>query len=267
MGYETPLSENTATQLISSGGNSTFFRHCLMYSTAKPTKDAVFCAYGKCFINMKMYLWEVPVLFMPHRKWLHFLISAAVLFLTSSGAVAHAQKALRNDDISLSVFGQFTSTVTGNGITQRTSNSAGAQAAFRHTYHWWLGFEGAYGYTRFTEFYSNRPFSYQHNLHEFSGSYLVQGHKFFGFEPFATVGISALIFSPSLNGGQGVPWQGKPALNYGVGVNYALISSHFGVRAQYRGIYYKAPDFSRSYLMTGASRQTSEPMVGLYVRF
>jgi hypothetical protein len=204
---------------------------------------------------------------MPHRKWLRIFVSAVVFLFVSSGVLAHAQKALRNSDIALSVFGQFTSSVNGNGISLNTSDSLGVQGAFRHTYHWWLGYEGAYGYTRFTEYYSGRPFSYQHNLHEFSGAYLVHGPKVLGLEPFATLGASALIFSPSLNGGQGVPWQGRPGLNYGVGVNYALLSSHVGIRAQYRGVFYKAPDFSRSYLETDSSRLTSEPMIGMYVRF
>ncbi len=215
---------------------------------------------------MKVYLLEDPILYMFHRRWLRLFFAATACFLVS-GILAHAQKILHNDDISLSGFGQFTSDVSGNSISLRTSRSAGAQAAFRHTYHWWLGYEGAYTYTRFTEYYSGRPFSYQHNLHEFSGSYLVHGPKALGFEPFATVGASALIFSPTLNGGQNVSWQSRPALNYGVGVNYALLSSHFGVRLQYRGVYYKAPDFSKSYLNINSFRQTAEPMAGLYVRF
>jgi hypothetical protein len=210
---------------------------------------------------------EGPILFMSHRKWLQLACLTAVCFFISSGILAHAQKILHNDDIAVSAFGQFTPDVTGNGITLRTNESMGGQAAFRHTYHWWLGYEGAYTFTRFSEYYSGRPFSYQNNLHEFSGSYLVHGPKALGLQPFATVGASALIFSPSLNGGQRVPWQSRPALNYGVGLNYTLLSSHVGLRVQYRGVYYKAPDFGQAILNTNTFRQTTEPMAGLYVRF
>ncbi len=193
--------------------------------------------------------------------------AALLLFSASFAPQAGAQSFFKNSDVAVSAFGQFTSSVSGNGITLGTTDSVGGQAAFRHSYHWWLGFEGSYNYTRFSEFYSNLPFPVQHNTHEFAASYLVSGTSVLGFRPFAQVGVSALVFSPSLNGGQNVSWQGEPAFNYGVGVNHSLLSSHFGIRVQYRGIYYKAPDFNDAALQTGKSRLTSEPMVGVYFRF
>lgn len=201
------------------------------------------------------------------RNWLRLSIAVLMFLIGASEIAAHAQVIPRNSDIALSGLGQFTSDVSGNGISLHATKSVGAQAAFRHQYHWWLGYEAAYTYTRFSEDYSGRPFPYQHNLHEFSGSYLVQGHKVLGFQPFATVGVSSLIFSPSLNGGQRAAWQARPALNYGLGVNYDLLTSHLGVRAQYRGLYYKAPDFNQAILNVNSFRETSEPMVGIYVRF
>ena len=180
---------------------------------------------------------------------------------------ARAQHPLHNSDISLSVFGQFTSTVSGNGITQSTTDSVGGQAAFRHSYHWWLGYEGSYAYTRFNEYYTGQPYSYQHNLHDFGGTYLLTAPGLLGLHPFAGVGASALIFSPSLNGGQNASWQARPALNFTVGVNQALLTSHFGIRIQYRGLYYKAPDFGNPALTTNSFRLTSEPMIGAFLRF
>ncbi|HTV65056.1 MAG TPA: hypothetical protein VMD98_05590 [Bryocella sp.] len=190
--------------------------------------------------------------------------------LAAFGAVtlpACAQHPLHNSDVAVSAFGQFSTTVSGNGITQSTSDSIGGQAAFRHSYHWWLGYEGSYAYTRFNEYYTGQPYSYQHNLHDFSGAYLVTAPGLLGFHPFAEVGASALVFSPSLNGGQHATWQGRPALNFSVGINQALFTSHFGVRIQYRGLYYKAPDFGEAALTTGSRRLTSEPMIGLFLRF
>ncbi|MGC2163584.1 MAG: outer membrane beta-barrel protein [Silvibacterium sp.] len=196
----------------------------------------------------------------------HLSIALLLLF-TGFTVSAHAQSLLRNSDVSVSAFGQFTQSVTGNGITLDTSKSLGGQAAFRHSYHWWLGFEGSYNYTRFAEYYSSRVFPVQHNTHELAASYLVNGTSFLGFQPFALAGASAIVFSPSLNGGQNVAWQGKPGLNFGVGINRALLTSHFGIRVQYRGIYYKAPDFNEEVLTTGKYRLTSEPMAGVYFRF
>jgi hypothetical protein len=193
--------------------------------------------------------------------------ATVLLFMVGFAARSYPQSFLRNSDVSVSAFGQSTSDVSGNGVSVNPTESIGGQAAFRHSYHWWLGFEGSYNYTRFSEHYSNPPFAIQHNTHEFAASYLVSGTSILGFRPFALAGVSALVFSPSLNGGQNVPWQGEPALNFGVGVNHALLSSHFGIRLQYRGVYAKAPDFHEAALDAGKSRLTSEPMAGIYLRF
>jgi len=181
---------------------------------------------------------------------------------------AQAQKALTNNDLSFDGFYQFTSTASGNGISDRTTHSAGAAGFFRHSYHWWLGYEAGYEYTRFTEYYTGQIFGIQHNQHEFSGSYYVHGpHTFAGIQPFALAGVSAVVFSPSLNGGQNVPWQARPGINYGAGVNVPLLTSYFGLRLEYRGVFYQAPDFRQANLTTNAWRNTSEPTGGVYFRF
>jgi hypothetical protein len=203
---------------------------------------------------------------------MHFLYRfssyVAVLFLSAGlAAQAGAQSFIRNSSVSVSAFGQSTSSVSGNGVAVHTTDSIGAQAAFRHSYRWWLGFEGSYDYTRYSEHYSHTPYAVQNNMHEFAASYLVSGASLLGFRPFALAGVSALVFSPTLNGGQNVPWQGEPGLNYSVGLDRALLTSHFGLRLQYRGVYYKAPSFGKPQLNADAYRLTSEPMAGLYLRF
>jgi hypothetical protein len=184
----------------------------------------------------------------------------------------HAQNPLKNDDIAVTGLYEFTQTVSGNGITDTPSKAGGGEAAFRHSFHWWLGYEGAYTYTRYHETYSGvsaypeQVFGVQHNQHEFSGSYYVHGPTVF-VQPFALVGVSAVLMSPSLNGGQNVPYQWRPGVNFGVGANVPLLTSHIGLRFAYRGVYYKAPDFGESYLTTGGMRLTSEPMAGAYIKF
>ena len=180
---------------------------------------------------------------------------------------AQAQNALRNDDISVGGFYQFTQSTSGNGISDSASKSLGGSASFRHSFHWWLGYEGSYQYTRFTDDYSGQPFGVQHNVHEFGGSYYVHGITALGIEPFAIAGVSAVVFSPSLNGGQNVSWQARPGVNFGAGINYPLLTSHIGLRFEYRGVYYKTPDFGQAALTTNTYRVTSEPMVGVYFKF
>lgn len=209
---------------------------------------------------------EVPC---RRMRFLNRVLSTAAVLLLFAGITAQsrAQSFRHNTDVSVGVFGQSTSSVSGNGVTVDPTESIGAQAAFRHSYHWWLGFEGSYNYTRFAERYSKLPYHVQHNMHEFAASYLVSGASLLGFRPFALGGVSAVLFSPSLNGGQNVPWQGEPGLNFGVGFDHSLLTSHLGVRLQYRGLYAKAPDFHEAGLKSGKSRLTSEPMAGIYIRF
>jgi hypothetical protein len=197
----------------------------------------------------------------------HCLFTAFLVLLTGLAVPSYAQNVLRHSEISVGGFAQFTPEVTGNSVTVDTTRSFGAQAAFRHSYHWWLGYEGSYNYSRYSEHYSARPYAIQHNMHDFAASYLVSGTSLLGFRPFALVGVSAVVFSPSLNGGQRVPWQGRPGLNFGVGMDHALLTSHFGIRLQYRGVYYKAPDLGEPQLKSDKYRLTSEPMAALYIRF
>jgi hypothetical protein len=109
----------------------------------------------------------------------------------------------------------------------------------------------------------------QNNLHEVSGAYLVQlpTIPILGLQPFGAVGVGALIFLPTTTGGQKYSQQTRVPLLYEFGVNYPLFTSHIGLRLQYRGLSYKAPDFNSPTLTTNVRRQTSEPSVGAYFRF
>jgi opacity protein-like surface antigen len=106
-------------------------------------------------------------------------------------------------------------------------------------------------------------------MHEASGAYLVQGPSipFLGLQPFGGVGLGALVFLPTTVGGQKYNQQTRLAFLYEFGVNYPILTSHLGLRLQYRGLSYKTPDFNASLLTTNARRQTSEPSVGAYFRF
>jgi hypothetical protein len=192
-----------------------------------------------------------------------------LFFLTSSawlGNRAFAQT-LKNIEAGVNVFGQFSGTSNGNSIQDQPTKSLGALATFRQSFKPWLGYEVNYGYTRFAEEYSVLPFGVQNNLHEVSVAYLVQGPSFLGFQPFGAVGTAALIFLPTSVGGQKYTQQTRVPLLYEFGVNYPILTSHLGLRLQYRGLLYKTPDFDSTQLTTNARRQTSEPTVGAYIRF
>jgi opacity protein-like surface antigen len=198
-----------------------------------------------------------------NRLWPGVVSLGVLLFCTA----VQAQKALHNDEVSIGGFFQFTSNASGNSITDTPTKSLGGEAAFSHSYHPLLGWQFSYDYSRFAEKYTGQPFGYQHNLHVFSGDYYLHGVQALGFRPYAMAGISAVVFSPSLNGGQNAAWQARPGANFGAGVQIPLLTNNFGVELQYRGLYYKAPDFGQAKLTTNAWRLTSEPTAGIYVRF
>jgi opacity protein-like surface antigen len=201
------------------------------------------------------------------RRSLFFLL---LLSLSSTWRSATAQT-FKNLEGAVNIFGQFSGTSSGNGIQDKPTDSLGVLATARQSLHPWLGWEINYGYTRYSERYSTPvfPVSVQNNMHEVSGAYLVQGPKFpiLGLQPFGAVGVGGLIFLPTTVGGQRYSQQWRVPFIYEVGVNYPLLTSHFGLRLQYRGLLYKTPDFNATLLTTNARRQTSEPSVGAYFRF
>ncbi len=174
---------------------------------------------------------------------------------------------LKNFDVAINFFGQFTGSTSGNGIHDVPSVSAGGLVSLRQSFKPWLGYEVNYSYTRFSEAFSTLPFHVQDNLHEASGAYLVQGPKLLGLQPFAAAGAAYLLFLPTSVGGQHYNQQGRTAFLYELGVNYPILTDHFGLRLEYRGLSYKTPDFNQAVTTTNTRRQTSEPAFGLYARF
>lgn len=78
-----------------------------------------------------------------------------------------------------------------------------------------------------------------------------------------------MLFEPTgdqFNSMAGAQSQTEGAFVYGAGMNYAL---HKGIalRAEYRGLVYKSPDFGFGALATNAVTHTAVPSIGLSFRF
>jgi opacity protein-like surface antigen len=220
----------------------------------------------------------ISILFMRRSVGKLMLIQSRSLFfflllflLTSSPWLGHGASAqtLKNLEGAVNIFGQFTQSSNGNGVQDSPTDSLGVLATVRQSFHPWLGYEINYSYTRFTEKYSTVPFGVQDNVHEATGAYLVQAPSipFLGLQPFGAVGVGGLLFLPTTVGGQKENQQWRVPLLYELGVNCPIITSHLGLRFQYRGLIYKTPDFNSAQLTTNTRRQTSEPSVGAYLRF
>lgn len=200
--------------------------------------------------------------------------SIAVLFfgLTFGCSLAPAQT-----DVALSLYGTFSGKTTGNDVVQSPSNSAGALIEVRHISNPLLGFEGTYAYNRANQTYILSPYAcpvgdspcpptaaaISANAHEVTGDYLVSV-KIANLRPFALAG-AGLLFNQPASGQTETMSSNKPVVVYGGGLDWGLLP-HLGVRLQYRGNLYKAPDLTKVFTSSGAFVHTAEPVIGVYLR-
>ncbi len=207
------------------------------------------------------------------------------------GTVALASAtACAQTDLALNVYGAFNGTTNGNNTIQSPSNAAGALLEVRHISKPWFGYEGTYAYNRANQKYSFSAVpgacptppgncgtvsgAISANAHEVTGDYLAS-LKLANLRPFALVGGGLLLDVPSsgqtycgsLSNCSSVPTSTttKPVFVYGGGLDWGLLP-HIGLRLQYRGNLYKAPDLTNLFTSTGAFTHTAEPMIGIYFR-
>jgi hypothetical protein len=212
------------------------------------------------------------------------------LLLTASGSIAKAQTTSQNPaldrqlsriDLSVVALGIFnkdsngTATVNGKPNTPvnlSPGNTAGALITLRYVVSPFIGFEGNYGYARYTDTFT--PFGaqqnggVQQNASEYTLGYVVHARKqYFGLTPFASGGLGTMVFRPTPGGGLALPEQARAVYYGSVGVETTVLSPHFGIRAQYRQIFFKAPDFETNYLTIQQHTTTYEPGFGFFLRF
>ena len=196
-----------------------------------------------------------------------FLLFAGLLFIA-------AQTAQAQTDVALSFYGAFNGTTNGNGTIQSPANSAGGIIELRHISNPIVGYEATYSYNRDNQTYrsscagvtctSIAPVTVSANGHEFSGDWIASVHIAM-LRPFALAGVGLLFNQPS--GSQNnTNSETKPTFIYGAGMDWAVLP-HIGLRFQYRGNLYKAPDLTKLYTSTDAFTHTAEPMIGAYLKF
>ncbi|WP_035352255.1 outer membrane beta-barrel protein [Edaphobacter aggregans] len=204
------------------------------------------------------------------------------LFATLAAPVAHAQatsgnpaleKQLSRLDLALNGIGSFTKGVSGTNylgvpLSQDGSNTFGALLSIRYTKSPYLGGEFNYTYARYTQNYSQYIVGgAQTNASEYSVGYVAHPpHPLFGAQPFIAGGFGTTAFRPTTGGGQGLKSQARMTYYYAVGLDKD-ITPHFGVRAQLRQTFYKAPDFGQNYLTIEQHTWTIEPGFGFVIRF
>jgi opacity protein-like surface antigen len=194
-------------------------------------------------------------------------IFSATILLGLCAAPAAAQTS-----VALSIYGAFSGATSGNGVQQSPANAAGGIVELRHISNPLVGWEATYSYNRANQTYAScgtidplcRENSISANAHEITGDWVPSVHiadaRIFG-----VLGIGALFNEPA--GSQSnTTSDDKPVYVYGAGLDWGLIP-HIGLRLQYRGNLYKAPDVSTLYTSTSAFTHTAEPMIGAYFKF
>jgi outer membrane immunogenic protein len=188
----------------------------------------------------------------------------AVLMGAALTSVPAFAQEFNHSEVSVQAFGSFVKTTTDNGVQQSATNSGGVLANYRYFFSNSHGIEANYGYSLNTQTYglATSPLGVKSDQHEFSAAYVFR-HKMHGITPFAEAGAAGLVFDPRDLAGAST--QTKAAFLYGAGADFDL-SSHFFVRAEYRGFVYSSPTFD---LADGTSRIThrAEPSVGFGYRF
>jgi opacity protein-like surface antigen len=76
---------------------------------------------------------------------------------------------------------------------------------------------------------------------------------------------AGILFNQPASGQAATTSSNKPVFVYGAGLDWGLLP-HIGLRFQYRGNLYKAPDLTTLYGSSGAFTRTAEPMIGVYLR-
>jgi outer membrane immunogenic protein len=189
-----------------------------------------------------------------------------ILALVSITAVAQENRS----EISIQGTGFFTKDTAGNGVFQHADDTGGFLLGYRYNFNRWLAAEANYGYDRNTQFYfGGAPARVQADIHQITGSAVVKLPTFARLHPYALAGAGALVFDPTGNFGgtfSGATLETKPTFVYGVGAQYAF-TRHLSLRAEYRGLVYKAPSFNLAGLNTDSWTQIAQPSAGIAFRF
>src|SRR5580700_9230409 len=189
-----------------------------------------------------------------------------ILALLSIAAVTQENRS----EISIQGTGFFAKDTTGNGVFQHADDTGGFLLGYRYTFNRWLAAEANYGYDRNTQFYfGGTPARVESGIHQITGSAVVKLPSFARLQPYVLAGAGAVVFDPTGNSGgsfASATLEAKAAFLYGVGAEY-VFTRHFSLRAEYRGLVYKAPSFNLAGLNTDSWTQIAQPSAGIVFRF
>jgi opacity protein-like surface antigen len=196
-----------------------------------------------------------------------FLAVIVALFVFTTTGMAQVELP---SQINFQGTGLVTKDTTEGTNSHSATKSGGFLLGYSYQFNRWAGVEGNYGYTRNTQNYfglTSGP-SIEADFHEITGAFVAHFPlNVSKVRPYALAGTGALVFEPTNKFVvTGAGRQTKAAFLYGGGVNFDL-AHNFGVRAEYRGLVYKVPDFTLTGLNLDKVTHLAQPSVGFYFRF
>jgi opacity protein-like surface antigen len=177
--------------------------------------------------------------------------------------------------------GNFT---TASEKSQSLSPSAGALFTFHQAMKPYLGYNVNFDYTSLKQSYSQgsasinsngsttpisfAAYSFNARMYELTVAYAFNGPRLKLFRTFGQFGGGGLFFEPTQ--ATFAKEQTRPAMVFGVGIERDL-STHFSLRAEYRGLFYKGPDYQIDRPAYVPQQRlftvTNEPTISLVYRF
>lgn len=196
------------------------------------------------------------------------LTIATCIFVLTAAATAQEMRS----EVSAQATGVFTTHSIGRGIKEYTTNSGGFLADYRYHFKRWIALDATYGYTRNSQDFLSLVgvTGIAAGVHQLTGvaSIFLPAPSWLRISPYILSGGGGLIFEPVKNGtaSMGTRSQAVGVFSYGGGLDVPW-QRHFSIRAEYRGLLYKAPDFGLSYRNSNALTHTAEPSAGIVFRF
>lgn len=208
-----------------------------------------------------------------------FLVAALVLLLWN------ALPARAQTSVAVSALGSFKTNSSSALTRQVPSNSAGFMIELRHISSPLFGYDVAYSFRGADQLYeyigpipavcsptecpaggappNSQPVNA--DAHALTLNWVVS-LPISNFRVFALAGGGFEKFNPSGSQAGSTQAQTKGLFDYGAGVDWTLLP-HLGLRFQYRGDVYKAPQLATAFESTDKFTQNSEPMLGAFFRF
>lgn len=192
-----------------------------------------------------------------------FLFISVLLVLSLS---CWAEDEGARHEITVQGSGFIGKTTTGAGIQAESTNSGGVVAGYRFNINNWIAAEANYDFFSNSQKYASSAgvFRAQTYMHGFTGAAVVKLPAFYKVKTFVLAGGGGLSVHP--RNAHGLESQMRGAFVYGGGGDVPVMK-HVALRAEYRGLVYKVPDFGLSRLKADKYTYGAVPSAGLVFTF